>query len=160
MTDSQQRGQQRGHTLITLLLLAAHEMIDELVERLAVAGYADIRPAHSRVFENIDAHGTRLTELADRARMTHPSMSELVTGLQRLGYVERVPDPGDGRARLVRMTPAGRLLQRRALSEIAKIETAWLGRLGPEVGPGIRAAFTRVLGPASAVPPPAAPGAR
>lgn len=144
MTSSSIR--EREHTLITLFLQAAGEMIDELVERLAIAGYTDIRPAHSRVFENIEADGTRLTELADRARMTHPSMSELVTGLERRGYVERVPDPGDGRARLVRLTSAGRALQRAALREIAEIETAWLQRLGPEVGPELRATLTDVLG--------------
>lgn len=137
----------REHTLITLFLQAANEMIDELVERLAAAGYPDIRPAHSRVFENIDPEGTRLTLLADRARMTHPSMSELVTSLQRLGYIERVPDPGDGRARLVRLTWEGRTLQRLALREIARIEDAWLDRLGPKTGPDLRAALTQVLGP-------------
>lgn len=137
----------REHTLITLFLQAANEMIDELVGRLAAAGYAEIRPAHSRVFENIDPDGTRLTELADRARMTHPSMSELVTSLARFGYLERVPDPADGRARLVRLTPDGRALQRVALREIASIEDAWLDRLGPGIGPDLRAALTQVLGP-------------
>ena len=137
---------EREHTLVTLLQQAAHEMIDELVVRLAAAGYADIRPAHGRVFENIDAGGSRLTELADRARMTHPSMSELVTSLQRLGYVERVADPSDGRSRLVRLTRKGRAAQRTALDEIAKIETAWLEPLGPKVGPELRAALTQRRG--------------
>lgn len=137
----------RAHTLITLLLRAANEMVDELIERLAAAGYADIRPAHSRVFESIDAAGTRLTELAARARMTHPSMSELVTDLQRLGYLERVPDPGDGRVRLVRLTPRGRAVQRVALGEIARIEAAWLERLGPQVGPELRAALVACWAP-------------
>lgn len=145
MADSHPRRQ----TLITLFLGAAHEMVDELVERLTAAGHSDLRPAHSRVFENIDADGTRLTELADRARMTHPSMSELVTGLARLGYVERVPDPADGRVRLVRLTPAGRALQRVALREIAEIESAWTARLGPEVGPGLWPALSRALGSAN-----------
>lgn len=144
----------RQHTLITLLLLAANEMIDALIERLAADGYTGIRPAHSRVFENIDADGTRLTELADRARMTHPSMSELVTGLQRLGYVERAPDPQDRRARLVRLTPAGRALQRVALREIADIEAAWLRRLGPQAGPALSAALARVPGSAADGPQP------
>ena len=136
---------ERQYTLITLFLQAASEMVDELVERLAAAGYSDIRPAHSRVFENIEADGTRLTELAERARMTHPSMSELVAGLERLGYVERVPDPDDGRARLVRLTPAGRALQRRALRELDRIEKSWLERLGGPVGTELPAALTRAL---------------
>ena len=147
----------REHTLITLFLQAGSEMIDDLVERLGAAGYGDIRAAHSRVFENIDANGTRVTELAERARMTHPSMSELVTGLERLGYVERVSEPTDRRARLVRLTPAGRTLQRLALSEIAKIEAAWVRRLGPEVGPGLRAALVQILGPEPAMRQPGVP---
>lgn len=147
----------RRDTLITLFLQAGNEMIDELVERLGAAGYGDIRAAHSRVFENIDANGTRVTELAARARMTHPSMSELVTGLERLGYVERVSELTDRRARLVRLTPAGRTLQRLALSEIAKIETAWMQRLGPEVGPSLRAALVQVLGSEPAIRQPGVP---
>lgn len=135
----------REHTLVTLLLRAAHEMVDELVERLAAAGYTDIRPAHSRVFENVDPDGTRLTELADRARMTHPSMSELVGGLERLGYVERVRDPGDGRARLVRLTPRGRALQRTALRQIVAIEGEWQERLGPDAPADLRAVLARAL---------------
>lgn len=137
--------QRRRHTLVTLLSDAGRAMRDELVQRLAALGYPGIRPAHSRVFENLDPEGTRLTELAERAQLTHPSMSELVGTLERLGYLERVPDPGDGRARLVRLTTEGRALQRVALAEIAEIEDAWLGRLGPDVGPGLRDALTALV---------------
>ncbi|MDN5860343.1 MAG: MarR family transcriptional regulator [Pseudonocardia sp.] len=121
-------------------------MTGEFVDRLAARGYPNIRPAHSRVFENLDSAGTRLTELAQRAQMTHPSMSELVTGLERMGYLERVADPDDGRARMVRLTAAGRALQRVALAEIAEIEEDWRRRLGPQVGPALRAALLSAIG--------------
>ena len=49
-----------------------------------------------------------MSVLADRARMTKQSMTELVAHLERHGYVERVPDPADGRAKLVRATGRGR----------------------------------------------------
>ena len=133
---------ERRDTLIVLLSEAAEELTTQLVDRLWAAGYADIRPAHRMVFAYIDADGTRLTELAERAHITHPSMSELVTGLVKLGYLERVPDPTDGRARLVRLTAEGRRVQRRALEEIADIEATWLRRLGPEVGEGLLTALT------------------
>lgn len=132
-------------TLIVLFRAALREMLDELVDSLTAAGY-EARSSHSPLFENIDADGTRLTVLAERAEMTHPSMSELVTNIERLGYVERVPDPTDGRARLVRLTPAGRDLQRRALTEIAAIEADWQRRLGPTVGAGLRDALVAALG--------------
>lgn len=131
----------RRAPLIILLSEAAQELVDELVERLGAAGYADIRPAHRWVFAYIDRDGTRLTDLAERARMTHPSMSELVTGLERAGYVERFRDPSDGRTRLVRLTAAGRRLQRISLAEIAEIERAWLRHLGPRLARELPAAL-------------------
>lgn len=123
----------RRQTLVLLLRDAAQQLVDELVERLADAGYVDIRPSYSQVFENLDPEGTRLTVLARRARMTHPSMVELVSRIERLGYVERQLDPTDRRARMVRLTPRGRELQRIAIRELAAIERRWLEELGPEL---------------------------
>jgi DNA-binding MarR family transcriptional regulator len=119
----------RRVTLVTLLLQASHQMIEALIVRVAAAGYPDIRPSDSRVFENLDPDGTRPMVLARRAQMTHQSMSELVGGLEARGYVERVADPSDRRARLVCLTPLGRELMRVALSELAVIEAEWLRRL-------------------------------
>jgi DNA-binding MarR family transcriptional regulator len=66
--------------------------------------------------------------LAARAGMTHQSMGELVQTLERRGYLERRPDPSDGRATLVLLTRSGRQSARRAIEEIAEIEAAWLER--------------------------------
>jgi DNA-binding MarR family transcriptional regulator len=76
-------------TLISLLRHTAQLMVAELVERLAAAGYGDVPAAAHPVFENIDRDGTRLTELAARADMTHQSMGELIDTLEQRGYVER-----------------------------------------------------------------------
>jgi DNA-binding MarR family transcriptional regulator len=115
-------------TLIALFRETARLMVDELVERLHAAGYRDHTAAHHPVFENIDRDGTRLTVLAARARMTHQSMGELVQTLEHRGYLERRPDPSDGRATLVLLTRHGRQSVRRAVAEIAEIEAAWLER--------------------------------
>ncbi|MBL1077073.1 MarR family transcriptional regulator [Nocardia sp. 2] len=112
--------------LVVLLKQLADRMVGELVARLRAAGYTDITIAHHPVFYNIDREGTRITDLAARAGMTHQSMSELVGALVDLGYLERVPDPADGRARLARPTRRGHAAIRRARTEIADIESAWL----------------------------------
>ena len=112
-------------TLISLFRRTSQLMVTELVERLAAAGYPDISTAAHPVFENIDPDGTRLTELAARSDMTHQSMGELVATLEQRGYLERRPDPTDGRARLVCLTPKGRELVRISLREIAAIEADW-----------------------------------
>jgi DNA-binding MarR family transcriptional regulator len=118
-------GATRQVTLISLFRRTAQLMVAELVERLTAAGYPDLPAATHPVFENLDRNGTRLTELADRADMTHQSMGELIDTLEQRGYVERRPDPADGRARLVCLTSKGRQMARVALREIAAIEANW-----------------------------------
>jgi DNA-binding MarR family transcriptional regulator len=115
----------RNVTLISLFRRTAALMVAELVERLTAAGYPDLPAATHPVFENIDREGTRLTELAARADMTHQSMGELIDTLEQRGYVERRPDPDDGRARLVCLTAKGKEMARIALREIAEIEAKW-----------------------------------
>jgi DNA-binding MarR family transcriptional regulator len=115
----------RQVTLISLFRRTAQLMVAELVQRLTAAGYPDLQAATHPVFENLDRDGTRLTELAARADMTHQSMGELVDTLEQRGYLERRPDPADGRARLVCLTSKGREMVRTALREIADIEAAW-----------------------------------
>jgi DNA-binding MarR family transcriptional regulator len=121
---------ERVITLISLFRQTAREMVDELVERLRAGGFEDTTAAHHPLFENIDPGGTRLTVLAARAGMTHQSMGELVGVLEQRGYVERLSDPSDRRARLVALTPRGRAAVRLAVKEIAAIEAAWVERVG------------------------------
>src|SRR6266700_918492 len=61
-----------------------------------------LRAAHTQVFENLDPDGTRLTTLAERAQISHQAMGEMVDELVRHGYLERILDPADRRARLIR----------------------------------------------------------
>jgi DNA-binding MarR family transcriptional regulator len=78
----------------------------------------------------LDDGGTRVSVLAERAQITKQSMAELVAHLERLGYVERVPDPGDRRAKLVRATPRGKKLYAIARDVVAELEADWTKRLG------------------------------
>jgi DNA-binding MarR family transcriptional regulator len=115
-------------TLIAVLRRTSRAMTEEITERLEAAGFPDSPARHHPVFENIDAGGTRLTVLAARAGLTHQAMGEVVAQLERRGLVERIPDPSDGRARLVRLTPEGRKVVRAAVEEIARIEQGWRER--------------------------------
>jgi DNA-binding MarR family transcriptional regulator len=120
-------------------------MAGALTGRLAELGYDDLRPADSRVFENLDPDGTRIMDLAARAQMTQQSMSELVAGLEVRGYVERAPDPADRRARIVCLTPRGRAMLRAALPIIGEIEQTWLRRMGQVGRRDLRSAFERAI---------------
>jgi DNA-binding MarR family transcriptional regulator len=89
-----------------------------------------VRAPHGNVFAYLDKEGTQVSELARRAQITKQSMAELVAHLERHGYVERVPDPADRRAKLVRATPRGREVYAIARETIADIEREWTARLG------------------------------
>jgi DNA-binding MarR family transcriptional regulator len=78
----------------------------KIVDGVVGAGYPQ-KPSHSAVFAQIKREGSRLTDLARGANMTPQSMSELVAELIELGYVERRPDPTDGRAKLIVLTDRG-----------------------------------------------------
>lgn len=133
--------------LVVQLRRIAQSIVDELIERLHAAGYTDITAAHHPVFYNLDLLGTRLTELAARAGMTHQAMGESVASLVELGYLERLPDPVDRRARLVVLTPKGRKAVRRARAEVAAIDARWAERFQQAgVSADIREVFGRVVG--------------
>lgn len=103
---------------------------EELHRRIAERGHPEIRAPHGDVFGFLDDGGTQVSELARRAQITKQSMAELVAHLERHGYVERVPDPGDRRAKLVRATARGREVYASAREVIAEIEREWTALLG------------------------------
>jgi DNA-binding MarR family transcriptional regulator len=102
-----------------------------LHRRLAERGHPEVRPPHGNVFQYLDDAGTRVSVLAQRAQITKQSMAELVAHLERHGYVERLADPGDRRAKLVRATRRGAEVYAIAREVVADIEAEWTRRLGP-----------------------------
>jgi DNA-binding MarR family transcriptional regulator len=105
---------------------------EELHRRVAERGHPQIRPPHGRVFEFLDDEGTPVSELARRAQITKQSMAELVAHLERHGYVRRVPDPSDRRAKLVTATDRGREVYAVARQVVAELERDWTARLGED----------------------------
>ena len=109
-----------------------------LHDGLAAAGYGDIRPAHGCVLQYTAPDGSRLTDIAGRAGLTKPTVVAAVDDLVRLGYAERLPDPADGRAKLVRLTPRGAAAAAEGGRIIAAIERDWSERLGPRRATALR----------------------
>jgi DNA-binding MarR family transcriptional regulator len=104
--------------------------LEELHRRIAQRGHPEVRAPHGNVFGFLDDDGNQVSELARRAQITKQSMAELVAHLERHGYVERVPDPKDRRAKLVRPTDRGREVYAIAREVIGEIEREWTARLG------------------------------
>src|SRR5260221_11016568 len=107
--EEQREGQPEDRRMIGALLRIPREAaLRQVLAGLAAAGFGDVRPAHFTVFQHMPPEGIRLTALADAALMTKQSMGYLVDDLEALGYVERVPDADDRRAKVVRLTTRGR----------------------------------------------------
>jgi DNA-binding MarR family transcriptional regulator len=101
-----------------------------LHERFAERGHPEVRAPHGNVLQYLDAAGTRVSVLAERAQVTKQSMAELVAHLERHGYVERVPDPADRRAKLVKPTARGGEIYEIAREFIIDMEAEWTAKLG------------------------------
>jgi DNA-binding MarR family transcriptional regulator len=115
-----------GQLLVRLL----HEFRRELSAPAAAAGYGDIRDPHLQIFGTIGMGEVRLTDVAARAQLSLAATSELVNDLQALGYLERRPDPSDGRAKLICLTERGRGLMAHAGDRVATIEEQWSAIVG------------------------------
>lgn len=120
-----------GRRHLGIKLREAYEtFIGEVFERLTEQGFdghaSGTRPGFRK------EEGLRLTELARTAGIAPQSMGALVDDLERLGYVERVADPHDRRAALIRPTERGRADVRAARKVIAARERQWARTVGEE----------------------------
>ena len=113
-----------------LLYIPYRAMESQVFQALAAAGFDDFTPAQARVFQRIAPGGSRLTDLAEQATITKQSAGFLVDQLERGGYVERVPDPSDARARLVRIAERGRQAIPLAAKIVSEVEAEWTEHLG------------------------------
>ncbi len=129
--------------LATLMFVSYRAMDERVLAAMRAAGY-DLTVAQSRIAQRIDDGGSRLTDLADRAQVTKQTASLLVAALEEKGIVERVPDPDDGRARLIRLTARGRAASHEAMQVVLGVEREWAEHLGPRLTAQLREALTRL----------------
>src|SRR5436305_14936990 len=144
MSPERDNGFSRRHPMIRLLDVAFAGFVAELERRVAETSYSDIRITHGCVFGNIEPDGSRLTDLAERAHMTKQSVGEVATELEQRGYLERVPDPNDGRAKIIRLTARGQEAQAVGRRVIDEIEQEWAERFGVERIAALRDALEAV----------------
>jgi DNA-binding MarR family transcriptional regulator len=96
----------RKHNVAWLLLRARQDFFRRASKGWKKRGYK-LQNSFGTVITHLPLDGARLTELADSAGLTKQAMGQLVDELERLGYTERVSDPTDGRAKMVRFTRKG-----------------------------------------------------
>ena len=121
MTVEQLRAH-RETVLLRLLFRTTQSEINDLADRLRRRGHRGVSQSAIALLGNMDTEGTRMVVLASRTGNTRQAVSQLVREIEARGYVERLADPTDGRAVLVRHTESGRRLLADALAEMADIE--------------------------------------
>ena len=120
------------HELGILLFVANRALEQRAFDAVVAAGFTDITLAQARVAARVGPDGSRVTDLAEQARVTKQSAAFLVEQLEAAGYVERVPDPTDGRARLVRLTNRARGVVQAADAEVERVLAEWSHHVGEQ----------------------------
>jgi len=104
---------------------------DQLYAGVVAAGYDDLNAAHVGLWRYPGLEGLRPSQLADRRGITKQSVNDLLGYLEQHGYLLRVPDSVDGRARVIRLTPKGWRLQKTIYAEAASAQLRIEEILGP-----------------------------
>lgn len=124
---------ERQEPNLGILLFVAYRALEQRAhDALVAADITDITLAQARIAARIGPHGTRVSELAEQARVTKQSAAFLIEQLEATGYVERVPDPADRRARLVRLTARANRVVTAANTEIERVLAEWAEHVGAD----------------------------
>jgi DNA-binding MarR family transcriptional regulator len=118
-------------TVPALVNLVAASGVPQLRAAFAAAGLDGIRPAQAVALVPLASGGLHASDLADRLRVSRQAVAQGIAALERHGYVTRVPDPADARARIIELTPRGRQALRVMRSNAMNVEKRWERVLGP-----------------------------
>lgn len=138
--------QAKAQSVAQLLFKCARLLNEQALARVEQAeGAPRIRPAHTSLFPHIDLAGTRLTELAKRMGISKQAVGQLVDELEQLEVIERIADPEDGRAKLIRFRqkPGVSLLD--GLAHLRRFETEIGESLGPKRMAALHDGLTALL---------------
>lgn len=131
-----------------LLLEAQRSLAAEVAAELDERGYGDLRPGHAAAFLHVDRRrGSRLTDLAAQARVTKQAMMLVVDDLEALGYLRRVADPTDARAKVVKLTARGRSAAAECRRAVLAVEKQAIAIVGERRYGGLRESLEMLSAP-------------
>ncbi len=122
---------ERGPYVGAMLRVVWQWVRDQLYEGVVAAGFDDLNVAHVALWRYPGLNGVRPSQLADRVGITKQSVNDLLGHLEQHGYLLRVPDSADGRARVIRLTSRGRQLQDSIYSAAGTAQLRIAEILGP-----------------------------
>jgi DNA-binding MarR family transcriptional regulator len=116
-----------------LLAKASQRWNELLYAHFSERGYGEVRPAYGSILLPLfEEDGLRIGELGRRARLAKQTMTTMIRLMERDGLVIREPDPDDGRATRVQLTPRARRFRPVAEQVLAELDRLVNRALGPE----------------------------
>lgn len=126
-----------------------------MLDRLSERGFDGLDAAHTAVLQYPGPHGLRPSDLSARLCVSKQALNYLLGDLERSGYLERRPDPDDGRSRRIALTQRGRRAMRVMREAMRELERDWERELGRDDFARLRELLRRLndaVAPASAPP--------
>ena len=127
---NQQIAYKLSNNLGRLLKEFAKDFEHRVLQTLHEQGHHQVRPSHSAVFSNLGMGAVRVTELAERARVTQQAMGKMLKELERIGYIVRDLDGQDKRAKEIRFTPMGVQLVRDSMVAVDAVRQEYADKIG------------------------------
>ena len=104
-----------------------------------------LRPVHAVLLVPLLGGGRHASDLAETLGVSRQAIAQVVTRLEQDGYLTRITDPGDARAKLICLTPRGRAALRAMRATALAVEEEWRERLGPGRLAGFRDTLLTLL---------------
>jgi DNA-binding MarR family transcriptional regulator len=128
-----------------LLGLAYSAFVDELRAHLAEKGFDGLNRSFGYVARALAEDSLSLSELAGRLGITSQGALKIVDDMEQNRYLERSPDPSDGRAKRLRLTKRGRAALAAARAFHARFEADLARRMGTRPTAALRSALTHLV---------------
>lgn len=123
---------QQDRPLAILCAMAFNSLIADLHQRLAEAGYGDLRPAHGFVFQRIAGTGATAAEIASHLGITRQSTQQILDELETTDYLRREPNLADGRSKRIVLTAKGNHCLEIVEKAFYEIDKTWVNQLGKD----------------------------
>jgi DNA-binding MarR family transcriptional regulator len=143
--DDQTFRARREQILLRMLIRITRLMTVETVSRMQARGFPDMQPGYPRLLGNLDTEGTRIGALARKMGTTRQAVAQLAKEIENAGFVERLPDPEDGRGVIVRFTRKGRAGLACAVEVMTEIEQQYMAVIGERGMKQLKSNIKRLL---------------
>jgi DNA-binding MarR family transcriptional regulator len=133
-------------TELTFLLGISFQLVlAEFTRRLDAAGHGDVRPVHGMIFQILYGDGATSSELAERLGVTKQASGQLITDLEKRGYVRREDHPRGGRRRLIVLTGKALAHLEAAGAILHQLESETAARAGDDALLALRTGLARLI---------------